>query len=106
MNEEPFTDITDEEDLDALAVQYMTLKDSERVLKRNIAIIKKKIEGFLDDNKMYNAETDTHIITRTVYDTESLLNKEEFQRKYGEDWVKKNCKNSTRSLLKVKEKKG
>ena len=66
MNDEPFTDITDEEDLDALAVQYMTLKDSERVLKRNIAIIKKKIEGFLDDNKMYNAETDTHIITESL----------------------------------------
>ena len=102
MDEETFTEVTTEEDLDSLAVQYLALKEDERVLKRNVAIIKKKIEDFLDENEMYHAETCTHHITRTVYDVQSLLNKEEFQSKYGEDWVKKNCKNGTRSLLKVK----
>ena len=104
MDEETFTEVTTEEDLDSLAVQYLTLKEEERILKRNVAINKKKIEDFLDENKMYHAETCTHHITRTVYDVQSLLNKEEFQRKYSEDWVKKNCKNSTRSMLKIKKK--
>ena len=105
MNEESFSDITDEEDLNLLAVQYMALKENERVLARNIKIIKKKIEEFLDANKMYHAETSTHHITRTVYDQQVLLNKEELTRKYGDDWVNKHCKNSARSRLTVKKKK-
>jgi len=105
MNEEPFTEVTDEEDLNLLAVQYLALKENERVLKRNIAIIKKKIEGFLDANKMYHAETSTHHITRTLYDQQTLYNKEEFTRRYGDKWVTKHCKNSPRSRLTVKEKK-
>lgn len=105
MNEEPFTDVTDEEDLNLLAVQFLALKENERILKRNIAIIKKKIETFLDDNNMHYAETNTHHITRTLYDQQSLFNKEEFQRKYGDKWVTEHCKNSPRSRLNVKKKK-
>ena len=82
-----------------------TLKENERVLKRNISIIKKKIEAFLDANKMYHAETSTHHITRTLYDQQTLYNKEEFTRRYGDKWVTKHCKNSSRSRLTVKEKK-
>ena len=76
MNEEPFTDVTDEEDLNLLAVQYLALKENERALKRNISVSRRRLKPSLMQ-QMYHAETSTHI-TRTLYDQQTLYNKEEF----------------------------
>ena len=106
IEQESLEEIVTEDDVNMLIIQLEALKQNEKIVKRNITNIKRKLNEFLDEHKMHRVETCTHELTRVQYDVERLLNKEQFQEKYGEEWISKNCKVSTSTRLNIKQKKG
>lgn len=93
-----------EDDIYDLIVRLQELRSRESIIKRKVNNVKKKINEFLDEHEISRVENCTHILTRTVVSREVLLNKEEFQAKYGEKWIKENCKHTGITRLGVKEK--